>query len=762
MAVEIFKLFGSIFVNNDEANKSIAKTDEKASGVANTLGNGVKKAAKWGAAIGAATLAAGTAAVNAAADYETSFAKVSTLLSGTQSDIEQYKKDIISASNETGLSAEEMSESVYSAISAGVNQADAINFTTDALKLAKGGFTKTATAVDVLSTALNAYGMESDQASRVSDVLITTQNLGKTTVDELASSMGKVIPLASAYGVNIENLGASYATLTAGGIATSEATTYMKSMMSELAKESSKVSTVLKDKTGKSFSELMNSGYSMGDVLQTLSDSVDGNSTAFANLWSSTEAGTGALAIVNAGADSFNETLGQMQNAAGATESAYDKMSNTLESRLTKLKTNATNMLTSMGESILPFVEKMVDGIIDYMPQIQSFLEKLTPLISDFFEQVLPPLMELMQSILPLIMQLLESTIPIIGQLFNSIAPIIVQIVEQLLPPLLQIIEQILPPILDIITALMPLLTTIFDLLSPLIDVILQLVGVLLDSLLSALTPIIEYLAQFLNDLLQPLIPIFTEIGQILSETLSPIFEVLGQVLTKVFDALKPVLDLFGQLISAILPALTPLIQMLADVFSGVLGAALEAVSGILDSVMDIFGGLIDFITGVFTGNWEQAWDGIVGIFKGIFNLIPTIIEFIINGAIGLINGLLSGINWAIEWIGWEIPMIPEVTLPRFRAGIDYVPNDKFPAYLDAGEAVLTASEAEQYRQAKRESGGYSPFANQQKEQKTINQTFNVTVNVDKIKDSFDIDKLAVTISEKLAEEIKRKEGAYA
>ena len=102
------------------------------------------------------------------------------------------------------------------------------------------------------------------------------------------------------------------------------------------------------------------------------------------------------------------------------------------------------------------------------------------------------------------------------------------------------------------------------------------------------------------------------------------------------------------------------------------------------------------------------------------------------------------------------------VTLPRFRAGIDYVPNDKFPAYLDAGEAVLTASEAEQYRQAKRESGGYSPFANRQKEQKTINQTFNVTVNVDKIKDSFDIDKLAATISEKLAEEIKRKEDAYA
>lgn len=762
MAVEIFKLFGSIFVNNDEANKSIAKTDEKASGVASTLGNGVKKAAKWGAAIGAATLAAGTAAVNAAADYETSFAKVSTLLSGTQSDIEQYKKDIISASNETGLSAEEMSESVYSAISAGVNQADAINFTTDALKLAKGGFTETATAVDVLSTALNAYGMESDQASRVSDVLITTQNLGKTTVDELAGSMGKVIPLASAYGVNIENLGASYATLTAGGIATAEATTYMKSMMSELAKNSSKVSKVLNDETGKSFSELMNSGYSMGDVLQILSDSVDGNSTAFANLWSSTEAGTGALAIVNAGAESFNETLGQMQNAAGATESAYDKMSNTLEARLTKLKTNATNMLSSMGESILPFIEKMVDDIIDYMPKIQSFFEKLTPTISDFFEQIINPLMEVIDEILPILFDLLNSLLPTISDIFNAIAPFITQIIKELLPIITKLVSELLPPLLSIFQSLLPLLDTIFALIKPFIDLISQLIEPIATLISTAIAPLIEKFATLLNDLLKPLIPVFEEIAKVIFDSLTPIFEQLKPVFDKVSKALEPIFELLGMLLKVIIPILVPLVQTLADVFSGALGNALNAVSGILDSVMDIFSGLIDFITGVFTGDWDKAWNGVVEVFKGIFNLIPTIIEYIINGAINLINGLLSGINWATSAIGWEIPMIPEVTLPRFRAGIDYVPNDKYLAYLDAGEAVLTASEAEQYRQAKRESEGYSPFANQHEEQKTINQTFNVTVNVDKIRDDFDIDKLAATISEKLAAEIKRKEGAYA
>lgn len=68
MALEVFKLVGSIFVDNSAANESIAKTDEKAKGVGDTLLNGVAKAAEWGAAIAAAAVAAGTAIYNLGMD----------------------------------------------------------------------------------------------------------------------------------------------------------------------------------------------------------------------------------------------------------------------------------------------------------------------------------------------------------------------------------------------------------------------------------------------------------------------------------------------------------------------------------------------------------------------------------------------------------------------------------------------------------------------------------------------------------------------
>ncbi len=168
-----------------------------------------------------------------AAAFETGVAKVSTIADTSRISMGEITSQISALSRETGQSVTGLSEAVYSAISASVDTASAVQFTGTATKLAAGGFTAASTAVDVLTTALNAYGLSADKASNISDMLITTQNLGKTSVDELAASVGKVIPLAAAYGVEMDNLSAAYAELTKGGIATAEAGTYLKSMLSE-------------------------------------------------------------------------------------------------------------------------------------------------------------------------------------------------------------------------------------------------------------------------------------------------------------------------------------------------------------------------------------------------------------------------------------------------------------------------------------------------------------------------------------------------
>lgn len=181
----------------------------------------------------------------------------------------------------------------------------------------------------------------------------------KTTVDELATSVGKVIPLASAYGVEMDNLSAAYAELTKGGIATAEAGTYLKSMLNELGDSGSTVSTVLMEETGSSFSELMDMGYSLGDVMDVLGTSVGGSAGAFNELWSSSEAGIGALSLYNAGAEQFNTTLDAMQTSAGATSAAYATMTDTTAHAQEELSNAAANLQISIGQQINPLIEKL-------------------------------------------------------------------------------------------------------------------------------------------------------------------------------------------------------------------------------------------------------------------------------------------------------------------------------------------------------------------------------------------------------------------
>lgn len=162
----------------------------------------------------------------AAAEFETSIAKVATIADTSTISLDQIRAQIIKLSGDMGVSASAIAEATYSAISAGVDTASSVEFVEKATRLAAGGFTEAETAVDVLTTAINAYGLSVKDTEKISDILITTQNKGKTTVDALAQSVGKVIPLAAAYGVEMDNLGAAYAVLTANGVATAEAGTY--------------------------------------------------------------------------------------------------------------------------------------------------------------------------------------------------------------------------------------------------------------------------------------------------------------------------------------------------------------------------------------------------------------------------------------------------------------------------------------------------------------------------------------------------------
>ena len=359
----------------------------------------------------AAPAAALGASVKLASDYTDAVAKVGTVADLQSVSLEKLRDDMLQLSTETGRGAGEIADATYQAISASVDTADAVSFVGTSVGLAKAGFLETADAVDVLTTIINAYGLEASDAGRLSDILIQTQNDGKTTVNELSQSMGQVIPLASAYGVNIENLAASYAQLTKNGVATAQAGTYLKSMLNELGDSGSDVGEILKSKTGKSFGQLMNDGMSLGDVLGILNDSVNGDSEALAGLWSSSEAGTGALSILSSGVGAFNDELGNMQDSTGNVADALETLSTPsakAQESLNAVKNAGIELGSAALEAIAPLLEQLAETV-------KSLTERFSNL-SPATQTVIVAVMAILAALGPVII--------IIGQLITAVGTI--------------------------------------------------------------------------------------------------------------------------------------------------------------------------------------------------------------------------------------------------------------------------------------------------------------------------------------------------
>ena len=313
--------------------------------------------------------------VQAAQKYETAMAKVGTIADTKQVPLEQLSSEIMKLSNTTGIAAEAIADDVYNAISAGQQTGDAVNFVSNSAKLAKAGFAESSQTLDVLTTILNAYGMEASKVGDVSDMLIQIQNKGKVTVGELSSVMGKIIPTANANGVALEQLGAGYAIMTSKGIAAAETTTYMNSMLNELGKSGTTADKLLRQTAGKSFKELMADGKSLGDVLGIMQEAAESSGKSLSDVFGSAEAGKAAVSLLSNGVDGFNESVKGMVESAGATEEAFAKMENTTEAKMQKAKNSIANLGIVLGQNLLPIVGNLADKVAAVVIKVSEFAQ---------------------------------------------------------------------------------------------------------------------------------------------------------------------------------------------------------------------------------------------------------------------------------------------------------------------------------------------------------------------------------------------------
>ena len=355
------------FYESNVAAQKLAETGEKIK----NFGAGLENAGNKLMPVTAAITGLGVATGKMATDFEDSMAKVSTIADETEVPIDEMKNAILDLSNETGIAAGDIAENVYNAISAGQKTGDAVEFVGNAAKLAKAGFAESGDALDLLTTIMNSYGLEAEKVTDVSNMLIQTQNLGKTTVGELSAAMGKVIPTAKMQGVQLDSLAGAYAVMTSNGIRTAESTTYLNSMLNELGKQGSTAADAFAAGTehikegGLTMAEAMEQGWELTDVLSILDEEAYASGTSIKNMFGSAEAGT-AAAVLWDNATQLNSAIDSMRSSAGATEEAFlklDTTSNQMNISMNKVKNSGIELGESVMETVAPMLETLAEKI---------------------------------------------------------------------------------------------------------------------------------------------------------------------------------------------------------------------------------------------------------------------------------------------------------------------------------------------------------------------------------------------------------------
>lgn len=698
--------------------EAISKTKTQLAGTIGTI-----------AALGTAIYAG---PVQKSIEFQTAMAKVGTIADTNVVPLSQMQKEIINLSNALGVNASTVAEDVYNAISAGQKTSDAVAFVEKATMLAKGGFAETGQALDVLTTILNAYGMESSKTEEISNMLITTQNRGKVTVAELSSVMGKVIPTANANNVALEQLCAGYSIMTARGIAAAETTTYMNSMLNELGKSGTSADKALRQAAGKGFSELMAEGNSLADVLNILQGEADKSGKTLADMFGSAEAGKAALTLMANGVEGFNDEVSAMVDSTGAAQAAYEKMMDTTEEKIKKAKTALSNLGIVLGDTFLPYVTTAAEKLSDLVTKFSAWAQENPKLLSTIVKVAAALLglkaggqagklafLEIKGGILGIQGAFakmkafsgsggIKSLFSGLGGIKGKLLPLVgiiggvalaIKLISGNLEEVRGWIQQtfgdgalaVFDKVWGVVQNVGAAIKGVFSgegmgnarnffeehfgeagvaVFDSLIGVVEQLKGIL-PGLLDQFAQLATALLPVIGSLIQQIVPLIGEIIATVLPILQQLLEALMPIIQQIIDNILPiVIDLIMTVVSAI----QPLVEAILPVLQSLLQALMPIIQAVAELFSNVLGAAINAISGILNG-LTQILQGLItfitGVFTGNWKQAWEGVKSIFSGIWEAIKSVCTGVvNGIISVINTVIGGLNKLKIPDWVPGI--------------------------------------------------------------------------------------------
>lgn len=343
-------------------------------GVAATAGAGLAR----GLAGIAGVVAAGVGFARLAGDsnaFVSAMSEVSTLVDEATFDMASLSDEALRMAGEFGSMPTEQASAFYQAISAGADTAEKATAALEAAnRLAIGGVTDVGTAVDGLTSAMNAYGGEAGSFTDISDAMFTAVKAGKTTVGELSANIGKLAPIAATAGVSLDEVFAATAALTKGGVATSTSMDGLRAVMAAVLKPTQEAAKAA-DRMGLDFNAAALESKGLAGFLEDVAVKTGGSTEEMALLFGGVEALTPVLALTGKSSGDFATILGDMGDKAGATQEAFDKMANSPGFQMDRILSGLSAGFTGLGSSMLQSAVPALRAVADIIPIVFAAID---------------------------------------------------------------------------------------------------------------------------------------------------------------------------------------------------------------------------------------------------------------------------------------------------------------------------------------------------------------------------------------------------
>ena len=585
-----------------KTNTALAKIGE-AGQIFENVGDKISGAGEKLLPVTAGVTALGTVAVKTASDFDSAMSKVAAVSGATGEDLQALRDKAREMGSKTKFSASEAAEAMNYMAMAGWKTTDMLSGIDGIMNLAAASGEDLATTSDIVTDALTAFGLSSADSGHFADVLAAASSNANTNVSMLGESFKYCAPIAGALGFSCEDTAEALGLMANAGIKSTQSGTSMRSIMTALSGDVKFCSDA--------FGEMEIATTNQDGSMRELSDILADCRVAFDQMSESEKASaaqslvgknamSGFLALMNAAPADINKLSGAIENCDGTSLSMAETMQDNLGGQLTILKSQLEELAISFGEILMPVIREIV-------AKIQAFIDKLNAMDSATKETIVR---------IALVAAALGPLLIVVGKTLSTVGT------------LMQFVSKIPTMIAGAKTAFATLSGAIGGISAPMVAVV---------AAMAALVAAFMHLWNTNEDFKNSILAIW--------EQIKATFERLTSGIVDRLNALGFNFESFGDVVKAVWQGLC---DILAPWFEGVFTYIAE----IFDVIVDVILGILDVFIGLFTGDWEQMWNGIKGIFVGIWDFIKNTFTNILDTLKGIADVFLGwfGTSWDEVW----------------------------------------------------------------------------------------------------------------